>query len=65
MYPSAAKIQKQMAYANARNIPFVAIAGPDEVKKKMILLKDMTSGEQELISPGDLLKKIKSLKGYP
>jgi histidyl-tRNA synthetase len=49
-YPEVAKFQKQMKYANARNVPFVAIVGDDELAEGVVTWKDMTTGEQEKIS---------------
>lgn len=46
IYPDAGKMKKQFAYANDRNIAFVAIAGENEIKEDNILLKNMLSGEQ-------------------
>ncbi|MEZ5966383.1 MAG: histidine--tRNA ligase [Planctomycetota bacterium] len=46
LYPDAVKLKKQMAYANARGIPFVAIAGEEEIAKGEVTLKDMIGGEQ-------------------
>jgi histidyl-tRNA synthetase len=58
IYPSSVKLQKQMKYANDKNIPFVALVGAEEVKIKKILLKNMNSGEQELLDPKEIHKMI-------
>ncbi len=58
MYPDAAKFQKQMKYANAREVPFVAIIGEDELAAGEITLKNMATGAQERIKPVDLSSKI-------
>lgn len=50
LYPSPVKLQKQFKYANARNIPYVLIIGPDEMKTGELTLKHMKSGEQEKIT---------------
>jgi len=47
IYPDDAKIKKQMAYADARSIPFVAIAGEDEYARGVIAVKNMLTGNQE------------------
>jgi histidyl-tRNA synthetase len=48
LYPDPrTKFEKQMKYANAKSIPFVAILGPEEIEKKVIKIKDMNSGEQK------------------
>ncbi len=49
IYPDAVKIKKQMAYANAKNIPYVAIAGETEMAEGKLTIKDMNTGEQLLI----------------
>jgi len=59
IYPDAAKIKKQMSYANARNIPFVAIAGETEIVSNSIILKNMTSGEQKTLSREELISLLK------
>lgn len=46
LYPDAAKIKKQMAYANSERIPYVAIIGESELEHGTVTLKDMSSGEQ-------------------
>lgn len=47
MYPEPAKIKKQMQYADKNNIPFVLMAGEEEMKKKLFSLKDMRTGDQQ------------------
>ena len=60
IYPDAVKMKKQMSYANAKAIPFVALAGETEMAEGKITLKNMTTGEQALVTPDELLKTIKS-----
>ena len=48
-------MKKQMSYANAHEIPYVALAGENEMKENKITLKDMRSGEQKLLSKDDLI----------
>ncbi len=60
IYPDAVKMKKQMSYANAKAIPFVALAGETEMAEGKITLKNMTTGEQSLVTPDELLKTIKS-----
>ena len=55
LFPDAAKMKKQMSYANAHEIPYVALAGENEMKENKITLKDMRSGEQKLLSKDDLI----------
>lgn len=57
IYPSASKMQKQMKYANDKNIPFVAIVGESEMSSGKIQLKNMESGEQTSLSVNELLEK--------
>lgn len=59
IYPHSAKIQKQMKYADAKNIPFVIIAGEEEMKNNVFTLKNMKSGEQLQLSISEITQKIK------
>lgn len=54
VYPEPTKMKKQMAYADAKQIPFVAIVGGDEMAQNKVMLKDMTSGEQKLVTLEEL-----------
>jgi len=56
IYPEAAKMKKQMGYADTRKIPFVAIAGETEMLTSSITLKNMTTGEQKLIKTAELVQ---------
>ena len=58
LYPDAAKMKKQMVYANKRNIRYVVLVGANEVAKNTFTLKDMISGEQKEISLKELEIKI-------
>ena len=58
MFPDKAKMKKQMSYANAKNIAFVALAGESEIQEGKITLKNMTSGEQELVTPEELINRF-------
>jgi histidyl-tRNA synthetase len=58
IYPEPARMKKQMGYADAKKIPFVALVGENEIKEKKINLKDMVSGEQKLISTEELIKLL-------
>jgi len=49
IYPDNSKMKKQLAYADSRKIPFVIIAGEDEIRKKEITVKNMITGEQKKI----------------
>ena len=59
-FPDAAKMKKQMAYANAKHIPFVVLAGDNEIEQGKVTLKNMNTGEQILVSPDDLIEKVTS-----
>ncbi len=54
LYPEPAKMKKQMSYANARNVPFVAIIGDSEREANKVSLKNMMSGEQKDINISEL-----------
>ena len=58
LYPDSAKMKKQMSYANANKIPFVALIGEEEIKNELITLKDMKSGEQTSVTLGALVRKL-------
>ena len=48
-------MKKQMSYANAKNIPFVVLAGENEIEQGKVTLKNMESGEQQLVSADELI----------
>lgn len=56
VYPDSSKMQKQMKYANSRNIPFVCLIGENEIKSKSIVIKNMLSGEQSTIKQDEIIK---------
>ncbi|MCH5175595.1 MAG: histidine--tRNA ligase [Prevotellaceae bacterium] len=58
IYPDASKMKKQMAYANAKQIPFVAIVGETELAEGKVNLKNMTTGEQSLINADSILEYL-------
>ena len=59
LYPDSAKMKKQMSYANAKQIPFVVLAGESEIAAGKITLKNMETGEQQLLTPAELIEKLK------
>ncbi|MCD8319050.1 MAG: histidine--tRNA ligase [Paraprevotella sp.] len=59
IYPDNAKMKKQMSYANAKAIPFVAIVGENEMKEGKITLKNMVTGEQSLLTVAEMVNIIK------
>ena len=58
MYPDSAKMKKQMSYANAKHIPFVALAGENEMNEGKFTLKNMETGQQKLVSAEDLIAEV-------
>lgn len=58
IYPDSVKMKKQMSYANAKGIKYVALAGETEMNVNKITLKNMISGEQTLVSSEELIKYI-------
>lgn len=59
LYPDAAKMKKQMGYADKKGIPFVAIVGENEMQRATVSLKDMASGEQTELRPEELIEKLR------
>ena len=55
MYPDNAKMKKQMSYANAKSIGFVALAGESEIEADKITLKDMATGNQQLVTAEEMI----------
>lgn len=58
IYPESAKMKKQMTYADNKKIPFVAIVGETEMNADKVMLKNMKSGEQALVSLVELIEKL-------
>ena len=58
LYPDAAKMNKQMKYANKREIPFVVLAGGEEIQQKTFTLKNMKTGEQRVVDLPGLTKLL-------
>ena len=59
IYPDNAKMKKQMAYANAKAVPFVAIVGENEMAEGQVMLKNMASGEQRLLTATELVEALR------
>ena len=59
IYPDTAKMKKQMGYADALAIPFVAIVGETEMTQNKMMLKNMTTGEQSLVSVEEAIEIVK------
>jgi hypothetical protein len=62
VYPDAVKMKKQMSYANAKQIAFVAMAGEDEMRENKMALKNMKTGEQMLVPVSDFMDVFLSRK---
>lgn len=64
LYPDPGiKLEKQLKYANKKNLPYVLILGPEEEKNNTIKLKNMKTGEQKVMTCNDVIKVLKSLEG--
>ena len=59
IYPSAAKMKKQMAYADKKNIPYVLLIGTDEIAAEKYTLKNMHSGEQQSVAVNEIISILK------
>ena len=59
LYPDAARMKKQLGWANNKGIPFIVMAGTEEIKNKKFMLKNMNKGEQEQLTEEELIKKLK------
>lgn len=60
MYPDVVKMKKQLDYANKKNIPFVVIAGEEEIQEGKLSLKNMLNGEQHRLTVIELIEKLKT-----
>ena len=60
IFPDSSKMKKQMSYANAKQIPFVALAGENEMAAGKLTLKNMLSGEQQLFDIEEIINIVKS-----
>lgn len=58
IYPDQAKVKKQMNYANAKSIPYVALIGEQEMGKNLLTLKDMETGEQEELTTEKAIQRV-------
>ena len=59
VYPDSVKMKKQMSYANAHKVPFVALVGENEMAEKKVSLKNMETGEQKSLSIEQVIEAIK------
>ena len=60
IYPDGVKMKKQMAYANAKQVSFVVLAGEEEIAQGKLTLKNMATGEQTLVTPEELVEAVKA-----
>ena len=60
IYPDSVKMKKQMNYANNNGIPYVALAGENEINAGKITLKNMITGEQKLVDTEELISIVKN-----
>ena len=60
IFPDSSKMKKQMSYANAKQIPFVALAGENEMAEGKLTLKNMLTGEQQLVTTEELINIVKT-----
>ena len=60
IYPDSVKMKKQMAYANAKQVSFVVLAGEEEIAQGKLTLKNMATGEQTLVTPEELILAVKA-----
>ena len=60
IFPDSTKMKKQMSYANTKQIPFVALAGENEMAEGKLTLKNMITGEQQLVTTEELIDSIRS-----
>jgi histidyl-tRNA synthetase len=58
LFPDAVKLNKQLSYANARHIPYVVLAGENEIRDGILTVKDMVTGEQHSVKPSGLAEWI-------
>ena len=58
IFPESAKMKKQMTYANNKNIPYVIMVGETEMEEGVVSLKNMETGDQEKLTPEQLIEKL-------
>ena len=64
LYPDSSKMQKQMKYANKRNVPFVVIIGDRELANNSFVAKNMSKGDQKTYDFNDLEGFLRDLKSF-
>ena len=58
IYPDSVKMKKQMNYANAKHFPYVVLAGENEIAQNKVTLKNMTTGDQQLVTVEEMVDRI-------
>jgi histidyl-tRNA synthetase len=58
LYPEAAKLKKQLGYADQKHIPYVVLMGPEEIASGKLQLRDMHSGEQRHLTVEELIREL-------
>lgn len=58
IFPGSPKMKKQMTYANNKNIPFVILVGESEIEEGVVSLKNMETGDQEKLTPEQLVERL-------
>lgn len=61
IYPDNARLRKQFEYADKKGIPYLAIVGANEVAENSVTLKNLASGEQQLLKVSEIVEKLKSV----
>jgi histidyl-tRNA synthetase len=59
LYPDAAKMKKQLSYADNKKIPYAALVGSEEMKSGSVTVKNLSSGEQSTLTMDELLHVLK------
>ena len=60
LYPESVKMKKQMAYADKKNIPYVALIGENEIQQNIITVKNMKTGKQNKYTQNELIELLKA-----
>ncbi len=58
LYPDPVKLKKQMSYADSRKIPYIIIAGEEEIRTGEVTIKVMSSGEQKRVKLNELVSNL-------
>jgi histidyl-tRNA synthetase len=58
LYPDAAKLDRQLKYADVKNIPYAAILGPDEAETNSVTLKDLRTKSQRTVAQSEVTQLV-------